>query len=512
LITARLSHLSLPINLLIRRTAPYLLPIAIAIFYSAFLTRTYYWDGVLFSLYMEGVHRSELPPAILFHPNHLVYSALGYLLYSAALACGLNLRALTLFQILNVVVSIAAGFVVFVLAKRITRSSSIALFCWLLFAFGATWWKFSTDANSYILSILFLVLTILFVLGNSPRIIPAAVCQILAMLFHELAVFTYFPVIAAIALDSEQSKIKKFWTSLLYVIGTGVCVGGAYLVAYSQADHVTYPSLFSWITSYASDAGFTHSFAQITGSYLTSYIKLFLGGKLNLIRDYFSVAVCLSLAISVCMLICALFLFRRTRACAPTNPDARAILVLWTWFLPSAIFLACWDPSTAFYKLFVWPPLVLLIGTYIASRKRLNQHVHAFQALAVAIAAWNFGAFIYPHSHASADPVLVLAQTVDRQLPKDAIVYYRALAPDDWYLEYFAPGRRWLPLPPRVESWQQHLQRSTHGPVCLETTALDELDKYPRAARVRSEIDPARSWNLMNSRHNIRLECLKSTR
>ncbi|MGI9071134.1 MAG: hypothetical protein ACR2JB_07405 [Bryobacteraceae bacterium] len=512
MITARLSHLSLPINLLIRRTAPYLLLIAIAIFYSAFLTRTYYWDGVLFSLYIEGVHRGELAPAILLHPNHLVYSALGYLLYSTALACGLELRSLTLLQILNVVVSIGAGFVVFGLSKRITRSSSIALFCWLLFAFGATWWKFSTDADSYILSVLFLVLTIWFALRNPARIIPAAVCHILAMLFHELAVFTYVPVIAAIALDFRWSKIKKFWTSLIYVIGTGVCVGGGYLVAYSQADRLTYPSLFSWITSYASDAGFTHSLAEITGSYLTSYIKLFLGGKLSLIRDYFSVALCLSLAISVCMLIWALFLFRRTRACPPANPNARAIFVLWMWLFPSAIFLAFWGPGSAFYKLFVWPPIVLLIGVYIASRKRLNQHVHAFQALAVAIAAWNFGAFIYPHSHTSADPVLVFAQTLDRQLPRDATVYYRVLDPDDWYLEYFAPGRKWLTLPPRIESWQQHLPSSTRGPVCLETTALDELEKNPRAARLGLEADTARRWDLVNSQHNIRLECLKSTR
>src|SRR3954453_8499558 len=38
--------------------------------YVAFLTRTYYWDGVLFSLYIEKVHNAELPPSILFHPNH----------------------------------------------------------------------------------------------------------------------------------------------------------------------------------------------------------------------------------------------------------------------------------------------------------------------------------------------------------------------------------------------------------------------------------------------------------
>jgi hypothetical protein len=503
-------HLSLASNSPLRRAAPYLLLIAIIAFYSAFLTRTYYWDGVLFSLYIERVHRGELPSAILFHPNHLVYSALGYLLYSAALACGLNLRALTLLQMLNVVVSVAAGLVVFVLAKRVTKSF-IALFCWLLFGFGATWWKFSTDADSYILSVLFLLLTILLVVREPPRIITAAICHTIAMLFHELAIFAYFPVFAGIAFDSRWSKARRLSRCIAYLAGTGVWVGCAYLLCYSQTDRVTYPSLFAWITSYASDAGFTHSFAQITGPYLASYIKLFLGGKLSLIHDYFSVPVCLSLATSVCMLICAFVLLKWGRAASrPTNADPRAIAILWIWFLPSAIFLACWGPGSAFYKLFVWPPIVLLIGAYIASSKRLNQSVLAFIALAVAIAAWNFGAFIYPHSRTSADPVLVLAQTVDRQLPRNASVYYHVLAPDDWYLEYFAPGRKWLPLPPRIESWHQ-LLTSTRGPVCLETTALDELERNPRTARMGLEVDPTRRWTLVNGRHNIRLECVKST-
>ncbi len=496
----------------VRHTAPYLILIAIAILYAAFLTRTYYWDGVLFSLEIEGVHGGKLPRAILFHPNHLLYSALGYWLYSAALACGFSLRAISVLQIFNIIVSAAAGFLVFVLSKRVTNSSSIALLCWLLFAFGATWWKFSTDADSYILSVLFLILTIILVLESPPRIIPAALCHTAAMLFHELAVFTYFPVIAAIALDSRRSKTNRLWTSIAYAIGTGACVGSAYLLCYSQTDRATYPSLFAWITSYASDSGFTHSLAQITGSYLASYIKLFLGGRLSLIYDYFSVAVCLSLAVCLTMLVYALLLFRRARVVRAINPNARAISVLWAWFLPYAVFLASWDPGSAFHKLFVWPPIVLLIGTYIASRQRLTEHIYAFHALAVALAAWNFGAFIYPHSRVTADPVLVFAQTLDRQLPRNATVYYRALDPDDWYLEYFAPGRTWSPLPPRPHSWQQQRRSPKAGPVCLETTALDELEKNPlHASQILPEIDPERRWDLVNSRHNIRLECLKGT-
>ncbi len=83
------------------------------------------------------------------------------------------------------------------------------------------------------------------------------------------------------------------------------------------------------------------------------------------------------------------------------------------------------------------------------------------------------------------------------QLPKNATVYYRALDTDDWYLEYFAPGRRWLPLPKSGDNLQQ-LRDSAAGTVCLETTALKT---------VQEQSDPQQKWELVNAQHNVRLAC-----
>ncbi len=349
-----------------------------------------------------------------------------------------------------------------------------------------------------------------FVLENPARLIQAGLCHTLAMFFHELAIFTYFPVLAAIALDSMRSKKNRFRASLAYCASTGACVAAAYLICYSYTDRATYPSLFAWITSYASDSGFTHSLTQITGAYLSSYLKLFVGGKLSFIRDYFSVATCLSFAICVTMLACAPFLYRRSRAHATPHSNTKALLILWAWFIPAAVFLACWDPGSAFHKLFVWPSIVLLIAAYLARNSRLQSRAHAFTALALAMAAWNFAAFIYPHSRPTADPVLVLARTLDRELPEHAIVYFRVLDPDDWYLQYFAPGRTWSPLPRNTRAVVPYLQFSTAGPVCFETTALEQLEKgVSYRSGLSTYIDPKRRWDLVNSRHNIRLECLK---
>ncbi len=470
--------------------------VGILLLYAFFPTRTYYWDGVLFSLNIEGVHRGELSVGALFHPNHLLYSALGYAFYRLFLACGLSIRAITVLQIVNISLAALAAWLLFGFARRLTKSLPVAVFCAVLFAFGATWWKFSTDADAYVITVLFLLIAIRCIARNHPRLLPAAVFHVAAMLFHELAVFAYVPVVAAIALNYGQTKTRRLRVSCLYVLSTAACVAAIYLIAYQYSDHTAYPSLLAWVTSRSATSQTTHGLKQLS-SYVLGYVKLFAGGKLSLVREFFSVAEAVAFVACGACTVWAIYLFRRKSQAKAPDPLAISTVqtpatsaILWAWLAPYAIFFAWWEPASAFYKLFIWPPIVLLIGIY-ADRQRPQ----AFLAIACGLAAWNFGAYIFPHSHTSADPVLALAQQIDRQLPKNATVYYEAFSPDDWYLAYFAPGRRWAKLP-------STLPDSISGPVCLETTALDVY-------KSKLEIDPLLRWDLVNRQHTIRLECIK---
>jgi hypothetical protein len=187
-------------------------------------------------------------------------------------------------------------------------------------------------------------------------------------------------------------------------------------------------------------------------------------------------------------------------------------VLLWLWLLPSAVFLALWEPGSAFHKLFIWPPVVLLIATYVSSRQLSQMQLDGIIALSVGMLSWNFAAFIFPHSHPSADPVLMLAQRIDRELPKGATVYFAVLGPDDWYLEYFAAGRNWQHA---TGTGKEIIERAkgTAGVVCLETTALQAIEQDQSAGRrVRDLMDPRRRWDLVNKQHNVRLECLKESR
>lgn len=468
----------------IKHAAAYL-PLCFLFLYLVFPTRNYYWDGVLFSLNIEAVHRGVLPALVLFHPNHLLYSALGYALYSAALACGIDIRAISVLAAFNAFIGACAAYVLFALSKRLTGSSTIALFSALLFAAGAMWWKYSTDADSYIPCLLLLLLAAYFLFRQPGNLVAVAACHTGAMLLHELAIFFYVPVLLAIALEVPPAA-RRISRSIFYAVSSGLCVTVAYLLCYQSADHRAYPSLARWITSYDVNSRFTHSLREIAGSYISGYWKLFVGGKLSLLRDYLSPLTVLALCVCVAALVCAMYWWRHREQIARADANRQAKFVLWAWFLVYAVFLASWDPGSTFHKLFLWPSIVLLIGVY-ANAKR------TWIFLALAIAAWNFAAFIYPHAQASADPILTLAQTIDRQLPKNAVVYYQAFDTDDWYLAYFAPGREWLPLShelPRVAS--------SSVPVCFETTALEALKLH---------LNSNYKWDLVDQHHNIRLEC-----
>lgn len=475
---------------------PSLFAACILIVYLAFLTRTYYWDGVLFSLDIENVHARRAVLASLFHPNHLIYNLFGYGIYSAAVAFWPGIRALTVLQVANVLLSVLAGYVLFLLARIATHSNAGAFFCWLLFAAGATWWKFSTDADTYILCVLLLLLNAWLLLRARPRLWAAAMCHVTAMLFHELAVFSYVPVVALLMLDKRKSFGARLSTVIGYCVLTGGMVALAYWLCYINFDHSVH-GLLKWITSYASDTSFTHSVTDIGRYYTLSYLKLFAGGKLSLVRQFFSVVECAGFVLCVALLIWAVRRLRTARSGTERHElDPRVLSFLWAWLVGYAIFFAAWDPGSAFHKLFVWPAVVLLIGAYFGRNK--SSRLPALTAFAGALAAWNFAAFIYPHSRAGADPVLVLAHKIDRELPNNAVVFYRVLDPDDWYLQYFAPGRQWLSMPDGMDTTSMLM--STSGPVCLETTALQVF---------HGDIDPRLKWDLVNRAHNVRLECLK---
>src|SRR5213594_400682 len=125
---------------------------AVLLMYLSLRTVNYYWDGISFAYDIEHADRSRL-----LHPNHLLYSPVGYVVWSETNKVIPGVRALDVLQILNALFGSAAVAIFYRLLLSQFQSRYIAACLSLILAFSATWWKFSTDANSYIPSVFFLL-------------------------------------------------------------------------------------------------------------------------------------------------------------------------------------------------------------------------------------------------------------------------------------------------------------------------------------------------------------------
>jgi len=190
---------------------PKILPLAICLgilaTYLSLPTRNYYWDGIGFA---QAIEETPKFAASLIHPNHLVYTAAGYLAYRLVHALGFHTRALVTLQMTNSLLSAAGAYLFFELLMSCLGSAYLSSVLTLAFSFAATWWKFSTDANSYVPSVLLLLVCFHLVLpGRSSRPALAGVAHTGAMLFHQLAVLFYPVVVVGLLQQTSLLSLRR---------------------------------------------------------------------------------------------------------------------------------------------------------------------------------------------------------------------------------------------------------------------------------------------------------------
>ena len=102
-------------------------------------------------------------------------------------------RALYVLQVLNAIFAALTVYVVSGICAGLTQSRWTAILLSAAFAFSGTWWRFATDADAYILSVLLLtVCASLLLLHDDPNPLTVAFLHTGAMLIHELA-FLFVP-------------------------------------------------------------------------------------------------------------------------------------------------------------------------------------------------------------------------------------------------------------------------------------------------------------------------------
>lgn len=421
----------------------------------AFPTRQYYWDGVLFALNIERAATEGIAPLI--HPNHLVFNVLGFGLYWPLHAAFQSVRALPVLQGLNIAASAATALVLGTMLRTLGCRPYLAAMLTGVFVFGASWWKFSVDADAYIVAAFFLLLAAraLLIPGKRP-LLKAAVFHCAAMLIHQLGVLFLPAVWTSIALAPAKEGSNRMRRALAYTAGTGIFTLSAYYWGFALSDAREHSlSFLSWIRSHSADSAFTIRPGYIAAGTLKSYVQLLFGGRIRLFLEFFHWWMVLPVALLVGALIAlAVTIFRSRTEIAQRAPvmmrrafSLPAFRIALAWTLSYAIFLLFWLPRNTFYKLLLWPALILCCGCALAgSQTWMPGRRRALTLWLTVQCCWNFLFFVYPYSKAASNPVLGFAQAAAKVWSPGETILFRTFDTDNWTIRYFTPRTVWKSL------------------------------------------------------------------
>jgi hypothetical protein len=454
-----------------------------------FPTRVYYWDGITFAQAIEDAAR--LSPSLV-HPNHLIYNFAGYLFYKLLRALGADIRALTALQILNSLLSAVCARVLFAILMDTLRSRYFSICLTVLFAFSATWWRFATDANAYIPSVLFLLISFYLVLPRrKPRPLLTAFTFFIAMAFHQLAVFMFPVLMLGVYLQDEPTGLRGRVLNVAYfsLSATALIVAAYAGLFYLASGSFDLASFIRWTTSYSPDANPEfHVWSNLQYS-VRGTVRLFFGGRLNSLRGLWGpgiVVLVLCLIASILSFIFNLFKNLRPVKLRLETRQKTVLLLSLLWTAVYVVFLFFWLPQNTFYRLFYLPALILLLGLALASVKGVHLETQTLGAFVIAVALANFLFLIYPFSHTEKYPPLAFALEMNREWPAGTVVFYKFESSDASLVRYFTPQTRWMRDhlkfmdDPKAELRKVY---SEGGTVWFETSSIDALQMYPDGVR-----------------------------
>ena len=480
--------------------------LALLALYLAFPTKGYYWDGIVYAQMIEDAAAGA--KISLAHPNHLLYGFVGYFLFRLLQVIGMDLRALSVLRVLNSVFSAGCAALLFAILRDTFRSTYYSVCLTLLFALSAMWWKFSTDVNPYIPSVFFLLLSFYFVLPDRKSApLLAALSFAAAMCFHELAVMSY-PVFALGMYWQEgpQRSRRGVRNVVTFSLVTFVLTAGMYAVLFYQSSgEFNVVKLVRWAVSYSPDANTTFAFWSNLQYSLRGQVRLFFGGRLNLLRGLVNPVIVMLIGLFAVTVLFLIFAVLRNLATLPgrwrearLEPRQKTIFQLASlWLVIYLVFLFFFLPQNVFYRLFYLPAVILMGGVTLAAMSKTKSHFIT-AVFVVAVALGNFLFLIYPFSHVEKYPPLALALQMNRDWPPGTVVYYGTQNSDDSLIRYFTRASAWKEIPDQFPA-------EMPASAWLETTAIDRVSSTAEGAQwLKVHGEPATLHELNNGAYRIR--------
>ncbi|HEX9744458.1 MAG TPA: hypothetical protein VGB30_03435 [bacterium] len=351
--------------------------------YSLHLTNKFYFDGVVFASIIE-----HGPPEKLFNPHHLLYSPLFYLIHRVLEGIfGPHILALKVMQWGNVLIGSIGVALLWGLIRRLAHDQGLAILVTLLGCFSFTWWHYSTDADVYMLSTLFLILAAdrveIVSRQRAPKnsdFIYIGIMQALSVLFHQLNVFFVVCVAACLfwkAIEGTKEERWRWWWT--YTVSLAIPVATAYIaIGTIILGHTDFQSFMYWITEYGHESDYwIKSWTEIPLGTLNGYLMVFFHratidtsildydlrlameegriwkGVIKKVFGYYSLGF---------LFYCYLAALYNMKKYAAQYPKAAVFML--SWLAPYVIFQFFFMPTNYFYKLFIFVPLLTSFAWY----------------------------------------------------------------------------------------------------------------------------------------------------
>ncbi len=428
----------------------------------------------------------------LLHPNHLVFNAVGFLFYWPLHTFFPDVRALPVLQGLDILAGVLTSLILGRMLVRLGCGTYHASMLTGVFVFGASWWKFSVDADAYILAALFLLLSAQALIfaeeGSGQRpLLAAGLFHCVAMLIHQLGVLFLPAVWTGIWCRLARTRPERFRSAATYTVLTGMLTFAAYYCGYSLSESRSqYGSFLRWIASHSAESSFTINPVYIVAGTVKSYAQLLFGGRFRLFVQFFHPWMAAPAAILfVSALLLAARMWRARAGLVSKFWSALhqaltlpAFRISGAWFVSYALFLLFWLPRNTFYKLMLWPALILCTGCVLKQARMAGFSAARGMALLVASQfCWNLIFFIYPYSRTASNRVLDFAQQASRIWAPGELILFRTFDTDDWTIRYFTPQTVWESLDCSGDNCIATIESErTRGNVWLDPTAVQFLE------------------------------------
>lgn len=485
--------------------------------YVGFRTQNYYWDGIGYALNIEQTAGLGVT---LFNPNHLLASLLGWLLYWPLHAVWPGLRAHFMLAAISTILSVATAYLLFRILQRLLRNEYYSACLTLLFAFSATWWKFSTDANMYVPGVFLLMLAADRIMNPHRTLQPVmiGVLHALSMLLHQIAIFFYPAVVTALILRGKPLPARERLRLVgSYTLASSLPVAAVYAWAWFGYVKGIYEFTFwRWMTANAHEEWSFASVGENLWEAIRSTVRLFFGGRFSLAWDHIDGPV---LAVLMTMLGASIVLlaagiirtirewFKDEEFLEALPRETKHFIIVWigSFFL----FLFFWLTQFPYYRLFYLPAGILAIGLVLKRYGLLGplQRTNVVPYFLLVVILSNFSFFIYPYTKVEASPPVKLAREAHRVWRSGAVIYYLEFDGDNAVHKYFNPHTDWRRIDLNsLETFGEEVGEMLRlgKSVWLDRTTLDYLKDSPQTrAWLLTRADFGEKWEFSNRRHRI---------